>query len=83
LFFIHASSLIERYGIDITTQQGLIEATRPVNPKNTALLLKSVFRLSKFDPAKYTKPTISKGDFSIMLNTVLGEYHQLITAALD
>ncbi len=81
--FMHAQSLIERYGIDFTNQQGLLEANKPANAKNISLLLKSVFNLNKFDPAKYAKPTISKGDFAIMFNSVLGEYSNMITKALD
>jgi hypothetical protein len=80
-YYFHAQSLIERYGIDLSNKEGLLEVDKPANGKNMAVLLKDVLGLENFKTEKYTSAVITKGTFIIMLHAALEEYNKRITAA--
>jgi hypothetical protein len=80
-YYIHAQSLIERYGIDVTNKEGLLEVDKPANGKTMAMLLKNVFNIENFNTEKYSSTVITKGTFIIMLYAALEDYNKRITAA--
>lgn len=80
-YYMHAQSLIERYGIDITNKEGLLEVDKPANGKTMAMLLKTVFGIENFNTEKYSSNVITKGTFLIMLYAALEDYNKKITTA--
>ena len=73
--------LLEEFKIDITNKTGLLQAGKPANGKNAGLLLKEVFGVTNLDVSKYASATITKAEFSILLNMTLDEYNEMIAAA--
>jgi hypothetical protein len=73
--------LLEEFKIDITDKAGLLQAGKPANGKNAGLLLKEVFGLTDLDVSKYATGTITKAEFSILLNMALDQYNEMIGAA--
>jgi hypothetical protein len=73
--------LLTEFKIDITDKTGLLQAGKPANGKNAGLLLKEVFGLTDFDVSKYATASITRAEFSILLNMALDEYNEMIAAA--
>lgn len=73
--------LLVEFKIDITNKAGLLQAVKPANGKNAGLLLKQVFGLTNLEVSKYATATITKAEFSILLNMALDEYNEMIAAA--
>lgn len=73
--------LLEDFKIDITNKAGLLQAGKPANGKNVGLLLKEVLGLTDLDVSKYATATITKAEFSILLNMALDQYNEMLGAA--
>jgi hypothetical protein len=73
--------LLEDYKIDITDKDGLLQSAKPANGKNAGLLLKKVFGLTNLDVTKYATATITKAEFSMLLNMAMDEYNEMLAAA--
>lgn len=73
--------LLEEFKIDITDKTGILKAGKPANGKNAGLLLKEIFGLTDLDVSKYATATITKAEFSILLNMALDQYNEMIAAA--
>ena len=75
--------MIEDYKIDITNKAGLLQASKPANGKNAGIMLKQVFGLTNINLSKFTKPTITKSEFVMLLSDALDEYNEMLGAAIE
>ena len=73
--------LLTEFKIDLTNKAGLLQAAKPANGKNAGLLLKQVFGLTNLELSKYATATITKAEFSILLNMALDNYNEMLAAA--
>lgn len=82
-YYPDVKTLIEDYKIDITNKAGLLQASKPANGKNAGIMLKQVFGLTNINLSKFTKPTITKSEFVMLLSDALDEYNEMLGAAIE
>ncbi len=77
-YYLSVESLTERYGMDITSKNGLLNPNAPVNVADICELLKKCWNLKKFNPNNYPKNMITKADFVMLFSDALDEYSALV-----
>ena len=76
--YTDARSLIERYSIDFTNQEGLLAADEAINVADAAQILKKCWILTKFDPKNYDQTNTTKANFIVLFSDALIEFRKFL-----
>ncbi len=74
----NAEDLGNEYNINIGDANNNLNATKPIDVVKTLEMLAALFNKTAYKAPAYTKKTMTKGAFAILLNNYLDSYNELL-----